>query len=189
MKAETSDSDSAVSGENTAVATPETASQLGEDEYDREGSEGGDGETRSGKAHTAASSSATVVDSTTDRASVKGKGKALSVAAPLPPMPTGSAKVALEKKGGRNLVGRINNLVSSDLNSLENITMNFVYSSEYCRSRLWAPVKGYANCGVQPSRHHFRSLCASSSCTRSWDGGEDDTFSTPLRSPLILRRF
>ncbi|KAI0758967.1 P-loop containing nucleoside triphosphate hydrolase protein [Fomes fomentarius] len=129
MKAETSDSDSLVSGENTAVATPETASQLGSDEYEREGSEGDDGETHSGTAHTAASSSATEVDSTTGRANAKGKGKAPSEPAPSSPMPTGSAKAAVEKKGGRNLVGRINNLVSSDLNSLDYITMHFVYTT------------------------------------------------------------
>lgn len=148
MKAETSDSDSAVSGENTAVATPETASQLGAEEHDREGSEGGDGENHSSTAHTATSSSATAVDSTTDRANAKGKGKAPSEAAP-PRMPTGSAKAALEKKGGRNLVGRINNLVSSDLNSLENITMYFVYSSEYC-------VRGSGH----PSRDRLTVVCS-----------------------------
>ncbi|KAI0717852.1 P-loop containing nucleoside triphosphate hydrolase protein [Cerioporus squamosus] len=124
MKAETSETvEVPKSGENTAVATPDSASQAGAEDSEGSGSESGDGETATSVSHTATSSTATAVAPTS--ASVKGKGKASSVAeAPkktdVPEPPKGK---------GKNLVGRINNLVSSDLSSLENISMYIVFST------------------------------------------------------------
>ena len=127
MKAESAESaaDTSKSGDNTtAVATPETASQLGVEEG---GSGSEDGETAT--AHTATSSDATAVG-TASSASAKGKDKdrddgdknAAPAAAPAPK----------ETRGGKNLVGRINNLVSNDLNSLENIGIALAFLSTFC---------------------------------------------------------
>ncbi|CDO75388.1 hypothetical protein BN946_scf185012.g5 [Trametes cinnabarina] len=78
MKAETSETvDVPKSGENTAVATPDSASQAGAEESAGSGSESGEGETAAFVAHTATSSTATAVAPTS--AAAKGKGKAPSV--------------------------------------------------------------------------------------------------------------
>ncbi|TFK79744.1 P-loop containing nucleoside triphosphate hydrolase protein [Polyporus arcularius HHB13444] len=126
MKAETSETvEVPKSGENTVVATPDSASQAGTEGDSGSGSESGDAdaETATSASHTASSSTATVVAPTS--ASIKGKGKVASVAeisqkteTPEPP-----------RSKGKNLVGRINNLVSSDLSSLENISMYIVFST------------------------------------------------------------
>ncbi len=126
MKAETSETvEVPKSGENTVVATPDSASQAGTEGDSGSGSESGDAdaETATSASHTASSSTATVVAPTS--ASIKGKGKVASVTeisqkteTPEPP-----------RSKGKNLVGRINNLVSSDLSSLENISMYIVFSS------------------------------------------------------------
>ncbi|EJF59658.1 P-loop containing nucleoside triphosphate hydrolase protein [Dichomitus squalens LYAD-421 SS1] len=123
MKAETSEvTDASKSGEITAVATPDTASQVGvegEGEGSAEGSDAG----ASVPAHSATSSSSTAVAP----ASIKGKGKAPSedtakkVAEPSKPAEGG--------KKGKNLVGRINNLVTSDLSNLEPIGMFVTFAT------------------------------------------------------------
>ena len=120
MKAETSETAEVKSGENTAVATPDSASQA---ETEGSDSEGGDAETATSASHTATSSTATVVAPAS--ASAKGKGKASSVTEP----PKKVEAPEPPKGKGKNLVGRINNLVSSDLSSLENLSMFIVFAS------------------------------------------------------------
>ncbi len=123
MKAETSETvEVPKSGESTVVVTPDSASQAGTEGDSGSGSESGEADTTASASHTATSSTATAVAPTS--ASIKGKGKAPSVA-------EASKKIAPEppKSKGKNLVGRINNLVSSDLSSLENISMYIVFSS------------------------------------------------------------
>ncbi|KAM5539771.1 hypothetical protein V8D89_006584 [Ganoderma adspersum] len=120
MKAETSGvADASKSGENTAVATPDTASQLGEDS---EGDSSASGQTEeAAPAHSATASSSTDVASVSASTTAKGKSKA-----PPEDVPKKAAeqeKPGENKKKGKNLVGRINNLVSSDLSSLEPIAM------------------------------------------------------------------
>ena len=133
MKAEASEApDAGKSGENTAVATPDTASQAGV-ESEGEGGEGSAEESDAGvnaPAHSATSSSSTAVAP----ASAKGKGKAPS---------EDTAKKASEQpesagdpKKGKNLVGRINNLVTSDLSSLEPIGMFLTFCSAYSSDML-----------------------------------------------------
>ena len=125
MKAETSDAtDASKSGENTAIATPDTASQVGDagEGENGEGSQAGGGD----PGDSATSSSSTAVTPGSEAISVKGKGKAT---------PEDSSKKAAEqpedKKEGKNLVGRINNLVTSDLDSLEPIAMFFPYTGAF----------------------------------------------------------
>ena len=128
MKAETSDAtDAGKSGENTAIATPDTASQVGDagEGESGEGSQAGGGD----PGDSATSSSSTAVTPGSAAISVKGKGKAT---------PEDSSKKAAEqakqpedKKEGKNLVGRINNLVTSDLDSLEPIAMFFPYTGAF----------------------------------------------------------
>ncbi|RDX45542.1 P-loop containing nucleoside triphosphate hydrolase protein [Lentinus brumalis] len=123
MKAETSETvEVPKSGESTVVVTPDSASQAGTEGDSGSGSESGEADTTASASHTATSSTATAVAPTS--ASIKGKGKAPSVA-------EASKKIAPEppKSKGKNLVGRINNLVSSDLSSLENISMYIVFST------------------------------------------------------------
>ncbi|RPD70679.1 P-loop containing nucleoside triphosphate hydrolase protein [Lentinus tigrinus ALCF2SS1-7] len=122
MKAETSETVEIKSGENTAVATLDSSSQAGEDE-EGSSSEGGDTETATSTSHTATSSTATAVVPISS--SSKGKGKALPVAEP----PKKVEAPEPPKGKGKNLVGRINNLVSSDLSSLENISMYIVFAT------------------------------------------------------------
>ncbi|KAI0746563.1 P-loop containing nucleoside triphosphate hydrolase protein [Daedaleopsis nitida] len=124
MKADTDNSaDLAKSGENTAVATPDTASQIALEDSDAQSSEDETATATTGT-HTATSSSATAV---APASASKGKGKAVPDAAPV--KPAESAKEALEKKGGKNLVGRINNLVTSDLSSLEGLPMGLTFAT------------------------------------------------------------
>ncbi|KAI0717853.1 P-loop containing nucleoside triphosphate hydrolase protein [Cerioporus squamosus] len=104
------------SAANTATATPDSASQVGD-----EGtvSDAGDGDT---VAEQSAASSTTITPSSST--SSKGKGKAQ----PEPePAKTGSPAEAPKAKE-KNIVGRINNLASSDLSSLDNGSMYLVYS-------------------------------------------------------------
>ena len=129
MKAETGDvADASKSGENTAVATPDTASQLGEDS--EEGSSASDQAEGGAPTHSATSSSSTDVASVSaSSATAKGKGKA-----PPEDVPKKTAeqeKPGENKKKGKNLVGRINNLVSSDLSSLEPIAMFVTFAREF----------------------------------------------------------
>ena len=128
MKAETGDAaDAGESGENITIATPDTTSQVGDtgEGESAEGSQAGGG----ALGDSATSSSSTAVTPGSAAISVKGKGKAT---------PEDSSKKADEqakqpddKKEGKNLVGRINNLVTSDLDSLEPIAMFFPYTGEF----------------------------------------------------------
>ncbi|PIL29356.1 ATP-binding cassette transporter [Ganoderma sinense ZZ0214-1] len=118
MKAETAD---ASKSSNTAVVTPDTASQAGET-GEGEGSEDSQSSTDA-PAHSAISSLGTTIASS----SVKGKGRAA---------PEDSSRKTAEgtnsvedKKDSKNLVGRINNLVTSDLNSLEPFAMFVTYAT------------------------------------------------------------
>ena len=118
MKAETSGN--AVAGDGnapTAVATPDNASRA-------EGSSDVGDTDDENAAHSAEPSTATAVAA--DSAKGKGKGKDTES--------TASAKEAApkpeEKKSpGKNLIGRINNLVSSDLTSLDFSSMHIVFAS------------------------------------------------------------
>ncbi|KAI0793789.1 P-loop containing nucleoside triphosphate hydrolase protein [Fomes fomentarius] len=127
MKADTSDSDSVASGETTAIATPETASNSDAEVRGEDASADDVGGATAGATDSATSSSATAADSTSTQASAqdKGKGRGPVEAAP---KPSESAKATLEKKAGKNLVGKINNLVSSDLSSLESAAVNLIYT-------------------------------------------------------------
>ncbi len=122
MKADTSDSDSVASGETTAIATPETTSYSDAEVR-------GEDASAAGAINSATSSSATATDSTSTQASAqdKGKGRGSVEAAPKLSEPE---KATLEKKAGKNLVGKINNLVSSDLSSLESAAVNLIYTCE-----------------------------------------------------------
>ena len=117
MKAETNDAavDTSKSDENTAAPTPDAASQAGAD---------GDGESAAGSqaaANAPADSAASSSDTATTSSAAKGKGKAPAEdAAKKPAEPK---KPAEDKKKGKNLVGKINNLVTSDLSNLEPIGM------------------------------------------------------------------
>ena len=103
------------SAANTAIATP--ASQAGDEEST---SDAGDGDTVTEQS---ATSSTTIQPSSSS--SSKGKGKAQSGS---PPSGETEAPKAMEK----NIIGRINNLVSSDLSSLDNCSMYFVYARTCC---------------------------------------------------------
>ncbi|PIL29335.1 ATP-binding cassette transporter [Ganoderma sinense ZZ0214-1] len=119
MKAETGDSaEGSESGETMVVVTPDTASQLGEDGA-MESSESSQAVT-SATEHSAASISSTDAASLPASAAAKGKGKA--AAEDVQKNAVEQEKPA-EGKKGKNLVGKINNLVSSDLSSLEPVAM------------------------------------------------------------------
>ncbi|KAM5539757.1 hypothetical protein V8D89_006570 [Ganoderma adspersum] len=116
MKAETSDPvDASKSDENTAAPTLDAASQVGAD---------GEGESAEGSqaaADAPADSAASSSDTASAPSTAKGKGKAPAEdAAKKAAEP---AKPAEDKKKGKNLVGRLNNLVTSDLSNLEPIGM------------------------------------------------------------------
>ncbi|KAI0768312.1 P-loop containing nucleoside triphosphate hydrolase protein [Trametes elegans] len=115
MKAETSDSPAqAMSGNSTAIATPDNASQVGVEGPQDGGEAGGD------RTQTSSPSGSTAVSST------KGKGK--SAAAGEADAKQTSAPPAKEG-GGRHLVGRINNLVSSDLSNLDLVGMFVIFAT------------------------------------------------------------
>lgn len=128
MKAETSDT-ALSSSISTAAATPDNASQVGTDgpQGDEDSSE------RSGSAaySQAASSSTAGGPSTTN--STKGKGKVSSK----PETGKGAASVSSNdtgKGGNKHLIGRINNLVSSDLANFENVGLCVVFVRTSSRS-------------------------------------------------------
>ncbi|KAI0655828.1 P-loop containing nucleoside triphosphate hydrolase protein [Cubamyces menziesii] len=114
MKADTESSSAAPSNATTAVGTPDNASQLG---VEGEGSESGDAEA----GHSATASSSTAVAPTSG--SAKGKAKSTSEEQPKGVEPEKPVK----KATGGHLVGRINNLVTSDLNNFEGLGMNLVF--------------------------------------------------------------
>ena len=120
MKAETNDAavDASKSDENTAVPTPDAASQAGADGAG-EGAEGSQA-TADAPTDSAASGSETATASS----AAKGKGKAPAEDAAKKPA---EPKKPAEDKKGKNLVGRINNLVTSDLSSLEPIAFFFTF--------------------------------------------------------------
>ena len=126
MKAETSDNvASDDSAAPTAVATPDNASVA--DAEAASTSAGSDGETDVGTTtHSAESSTATAVG--TVKGKDKGKGKDKEDGAKAAPPPKAEDKAG----AGKNLVGRINNLVSSDLSSLEWCSMHLVFASASC---------------------------------------------------------
>ncbi len=131
MKAETGDTaDSGKSSENTAVATPDNASQVGEnsdgDGESSEGSQAGAGAPRDSA--TSSSNASIILDSAP--ATIKCKGKA-AVSDGALKTTAEQTKPAEDKKEANNLVGRINNLVSSDLNNLEPIAMFFPYTGTF----------------------------------------------------------
>ncbi len=128
MKAETSDPvEASKSDENTAATTPDAASQVGADGggESSEGSQAGAGAT----ADSASSSSGTAAAPVS--AAAKGKGKAAEDA---PKKTAEQAKPAEDKKKAKNLVGRINNLVTSDLSNLESSGMLITFARTFCLS-------------------------------------------------------
>ena len=120
MKAETNDPvETNEGGENAVVATPDTTSQIEGNRQDKssEGSQAG----ASAPVNSATSGSGTASPSPSASATDKGKSKAA---------PENTSKTAAEetkpvtdKKKAKNLVGRINNLVTSDLSNLGPIGM------------------------------------------------------------------
>ncbi|KAL1939047.1 hypothetical protein VTO73DRAFT_10307 [Trametes versicolor] len=119
MKAETSDSSAATpSAASTAVATPDSASQVGTDQGDEDSTEGT-------AEHSATTSSSTAVPPSA-ASSIKGKGKA-SPENKSPAKKEAEPAKADEKRGNKHLVGKINNLVSSDLSNFENLGMFTVF--------------------------------------------------------------
>ena len=135
MKAETSDNVVSESATPTAVPTPDNASQADVEVGSGSGSDdnSNSGETDTGTAtHSAESSTATAVASA--KGKDKGKGKDADAESTTSKKEE-PAKPAEEKKGaGKNLVGRINNLVSSDLNSLDWASMHIVFASAFLPS-------------------------------------------------------
>ncbi|KAJ3015276.1 hypothetical protein NUW54_g1089 [Trametes sanguinea] len=135
VKADTPESsDIAESNSTTAVVTPDNASQLCT-EGTRDGSSI-DGENESGEAsHSVTVSSSTAVPP----ASNAWKGKATSTptdkstagtdAQGLAASDTAKSGIDHKKDPGKHLVGRINNLVSSDLSNLENVGMWAIFLS------------------------------------------------------------
>ncbi|KAH9886263.1 P-loop containing nucleoside triphosphate hydrolase protein [Cubamyces lactineus] len=114
MKADTESSSAAQSNATTAVGTPDNASQLG---AEGEGSESGDADA----GHSATASSSTAVAPASG--SIKGKAKSTSEVQPKEVEPEKPVK----KATGGHLVGRINNLVTSDLNNFEGLGMHLVF--------------------------------------------------------------
>ncbi|KAI0824512.1 P-loop containing nucleoside triphosphate hydrolase protein [Trametes gibbosa] len=116
MKAETSETSEATpSSVSTVVATPDNVSQTDTD-----------GEsisrTEEGVAHSAVASTSTAVAADSG-SSTKGKGKSTSESAPSVKEEATPPKTDPAKAGSKHLVGRINNLVSSDLSSMDYIAM------------------------------------------------------------------
>lgn len=127
MKAETSDTSAATpSAASTAVATPDSASQIGTDQGDEDSTEGT-------AEHSATASSSTAVPPSA-ASSIKGKGKA-SPENKSPAKKEAEPAKADEKRGNKHLVGKINNLVSSDLSNFENLGMFTVFISTSSLSR------------------------------------------------------
>ncbi|KAI0633979.1 P-loop containing nucleoside triphosphate hydrolase protein [Trametes polyzona] len=122
MKAETDTPETTTSSVSTAVATPDDASQIGTEGSDSQGGEN-DAE---GMAHSAAASSSTTVQAHSS-SSTKGKGKAASESSSAAEDAQPAKGEDAKKGANKHLVGRINNLVSSDLSNFENLGMNFVF--------------------------------------------------------------
>ncbi|CDO76129.1 hypothetical protein BN946_scf184876.g22 [Trametes cinnabarina] len=122
VKAETSDSDDGAEGspstDSTAVATPDSASQLAAESAQGEISTGGEGE-GGGPSHSVTSSGTTATLTSRPR---KGKGKSMAdKEASAKPEGVPKKPDAGKKDSSKHLIGRINNLVSSDLSNLGNI--------------------------------------------------------------------
>lgn len=118
MKAETSDTVPS-SSISTAAATPDNASQVGTD-----GSQGDNDNDGSAAYSPAASSSTAGPLGTPNSAKGKGKGSSEPEAGKEP----GSVNADDTKKdGNKHLIGRINNLVSSDLANFENVGICVVF--------------------------------------------------------------
>ena len=167
MRAETSESQQGGrSGQTTAMTTPDTASQV---EADNEG-EGGDRSTQGNDtgANVTPRSAASISSTTVASSSPKGKGKAPSEDEARKPE---SSKALEDGEKGKNLVGRINNLVTSDVANLEPIGMFLTF----CRASLSYPAQYNAltdcECFAQSLNPRFRSHFLSSFCTMSWAGG------------------
>ncbi|EIW59890.1 multidrug resistance-associated ABC transporter [Trametes versicolor FP-101664 SS1] len=126
MKAETSSdtSEATPCAASTTVATPEDASQasLEGSQDDEDSAEG------SGERSVAENSSTAVPPSATS--STKGKGKA-SLESESPVKEAEPVGVG-EMRGSKHLVGRINNLVSSDLSNFENLGMFIAFIAIEC---------------------------------------------------------
>ncbi|KAI9061280.1 P-loop containing nucleoside triphosphate hydrolase protein [Trametes sanguinea] len=126
MKADTDDSDNAnESDSSTAVATPDNASQLG-----AEGTQDGSSaeEDSGGEAtHSVTASSSTAATPASDSGKGKGKAAASDDGASAKKKAEEAKPDATKKDRSRHLVGRINNLVSSDLNNLENLGMSATF--------------------------------------------------------------
>lgn len=124
MKAETSETSEATpSSVSTVVATPDNVSQTDTD-----------GEsisrTEEGVAHSAVASTSTAVAADSG-SSTKGKGKSTSESAPSVKEEATPPKTDSAKAGSKHLVGRINNLVSSDLSSMDYIAMWTIFLSTF----------------------------------------------------------
>ena len=138
VKAETCDAaDTSNSSDNTVAVTPDTASQLGEDS---EGESSASGQAEgAASARSATSSLSTDVASVSACATAKGKDKAPPENAPK--KVAEPEKSAEDKKEGKNLVGRMNNLVSSDLSSLEPFAMFVTVASVFS-------LPSFSACGI-----------------------------------------
>ncbi|KAI9069817.1 hypothetical protein FKP32DRAFT_1671074 [Trametes sanguinea] len=126
MKADTPDShDATESNSDHAAAASDNASQLSSEDLPEERSvDRGDG--CEDASHSATPSSGTGAPSTSD--SRKGKAKSPSNDETRAGQDaSGTTPDAEKKEHGRHLVGRINNLVSSDLNNLENFGMFAIF--------------------------------------------------------------
>ncbi|KAL7284501.1 hypothetical protein ACG7TL_001792 [Trametes sanguinea] len=122
MKADTPDSsDTAESDLSTAAPTPDTSSQIGTEDTQEGRSARRDDEGGKASRPATASSSTAVPPGCSSR---KGKSKSTSEDETLAGKGADPARPDVEKKGpSRHLVGRINNLVSTDLSNLENVGM------------------------------------------------------------------
>ncbi|KAI0800050.1 P-loop containing nucleoside triphosphate hydrolase protein [Fomes fomentarius] len=127
MKAETSDTsaDTTKGEEDTPAATTEHASQL--DAEHGEVSEVGDEETTSATTHTVSASSTETVGPINAQAGTKGKDRAHAETAVPTTERAEQAKAGSEKDGGKNLIGRLNNLVSSDLSNMVGFMVDLMF--------------------------------------------------------------
>ena len=117
MKAEISDPvGTNKHGENVAVATSDTTSQAGAESQGEESQ-------ASDPVDSASSSSGSDAASTPASVTDKGKGKGKAPPKVSSKNAAEQTKPAVDKKKEKNLVGRINNLVTSDLSNLEPIGM------------------------------------------------------------------
>ncbi len=107
------------SAATTATTTPDSASQVGDEVA---ASDAGEGDTVADRSTT---SSATIIAPSSTSSKGKGKGKAQ----PEPATAKTDVQADAPKAQEKNIVGRINNLVTSDLSSLDNSSMNLIYSS------------------------------------------------------------